>query len=179
MGLFDKRDRKRRDDFDSPIEQVDLGASPPRLESGAPPSEPLMVQADGTAPTPTVSPASLEADDYGIEKAIELMRTLPDDNVELVVRVVKVSLESVGIKLPVIIEDAARRQQDIQSRIAGRRAEIADLEQEIQVRRDEIERLEADHRETTMVRERLELAEGLGGNGRTASPGTGRNASKK
>ncbi len=90
------------------------------------------------------------------------MRTLPADNVELVVQVVKFSLESVGIKLPIIIEDAIRRQKDIQGRIGVLRAEIADLEAEIKQRKDEIDRLDADHKETTVVRDRLELAEALG-----------------
>jgi uncharacterized small protein (DUF1192 family) len=112
--------------------------------------------------------AASDGDDYGIERAIELMRTLPSENVELVVQVVKFSLESVGIKLPAIIEDAIRRQKDIQGRIGVLKGEIADLEQEIKQRKEEIDRLEADHKETTMVRDRLELAENLG---KPARPG--------
>ena len=103
-----------------------------------------------------------EHEDYGIDKAIELMRTLPSENIELVVQVVKFSLQSVGIQLPTIIEDAIRRQKDIQGRIGVLRTEIADLESEIKTRKDEIDRLDSEHRETSMVRERLELAESLG-----------------
>jgi hypothetical protein len=185
MGLFDKRDKKRgKDDFDSPVEQVDLGAVPsavPASASGpvrAP--EPAVARAPDPAPAPKPAEPSIqikpepapkapaprmpepETDDYGIDKAIQLMRTLPAENVELVVQVVKFSLESVGIKLPIIIEDAIRRQRDIQGRIGVLRAEIADLESEIKQRKDEIDRLDADHKETTMVRERLELAEAIG-----------------
>jgi hypothetical protein len=177
MGLFDKKDpKKRKDDFDSPVERVDLGAMPAAASAPvARPAEaptPSAVAAELPVTTPAAEPvraaapahaaASVEADDYGIEKAIELMRTLPSENVELVVKVVKFSLESVGIKLPTIIEDAARRQKDIQGRIAVRKAEIADLEQEIKVRKEEIDALEFDYLETTTVRERLELAESLG-----------------
>ncbi|HVK73770.1 MAG TPA: hypothetical protein VM734_10630 [Kofleriaceae bacterium] len=189
MGLFDKRDKKgRKDDFDSPVEQVDLGAASapvaaaPSTAAVARPAEPVApvaaapvaatpAQAAAAVATPAAAPAraaaapvrpTMEADDYGIEKAIELMRTLPSENVELVVQVVKFSLESVGIKLPTIIEDAARRQKDIQGKITVRKSEIADLEQEIRIRKEEIDRLEEDHRETTLVRERLELAEQIG-----------------
>lgn len=195
MGLFDKRDKKRggKDDFDSPVEQIDLSkvapaaaAPPPSPTTRAPePSLPLSVTpppataataapaaaakpASAPAPAPAPAPAaraaasSSDGDDYGIERAIELMRTLPSENVELVVQVVKFSLESVGIKLPAIIEDAIRRQKDIQGRIGVLKGEIHDLEQEIKQRKEEIDRLEADHKETSMVRDRLELAENLG-----------------
>jgi hypothetical protein len=194
MGLFDKRDKKRKDDFDSPVEQIDLGAmskaakapdpapaAPPPAQTPAPAPAPAALKqepAQAPAPAQAAAPAATvkfapaakaketavhpETDDYGIEKAIELMRTLPSDNVELVVQVVKFSLESVGIKLPAIIEDAIRRQKDIQGRIGVLKAEIADLEQEIKVRKDEIEKLDADHKETSMVRDRLELAENIG-----------------
>jgi hypothetical protein len=178
MGLFDKRDKKRgKDDFDSPVEQIDLaatpGASPPvRPEPSAaaspepaaaarPAPEPVAAARPRPAP-PVREPVSPDADDYGIDKAIELMRTLPSENVELVVQVVKFSLESVGIKLPTIIDDAIRRQKDIQGRIGVLKGEIADLEQEIKVRKEEIERLDADFKETSTVRERLELAEQIG-----------------
>jgi len=183
MGLFDKRDKKRKDDFDSPVEQIDLASMP-----SARPAEPAAPAAAARAPDPAPAPAqpaarqpepaptrqpepasakggtkvTPETDDYGIEKAIELMRTLPQENVELVVQVVKFSLESVGIKLPVIIEDAIRRQKDIQGRIGVLKGEIGELEQEIKTRKDEIDRLDADHKETSMVRDRLELAENIG-----------------
>ncbi|MCL4227001.1 MAG: hypothetical protein KJZ91_21285, partial [Myxococcales bacterium] len=141
----------------------------------AAPPEPARAAAPAASPAPASSPAPArgaaappppEVDDYGIDKAIELMRTLPSENIELVVQVVKFSLESVGIHLPTIIKDAIRRQDDLQGRVASLRAEIADLEAEIKLRREEIARHEADHKETTMVRERLELAEKLGKGGK-------------
>jgi len=178
MGLFDKRDKRRKDDFDSPIESIDLsqvgGAA--KAEAAAESSTPAAAAeaaaepaaAADPAPEPRPSrkraepePVAPEVDTYGIDKAIELMRTLPQENVQLVVQVVKFSLESVGIKLPVIIDDAIRRQKDLRGRVDVLKSEIADLEQEIKQRREEIERHEADYAETTTVRERLELAEGL------------------
>ncbi len=201
MGLFDKKDKKRKDDFDSPVDRVDLTPAPasaaPAPSVGAKPApaaEPPRPAVAATpavaAPAPAVAPpapaaaalaarpapaaaAAPDSDDYGIDKAIELMRTLPSDNVELVVQVVKFSLESVGIQLPTIIKDAIRRQNDLQSRVGMLRSEIADLEAEIKLRKEEIEKHEADHKETTMVRDRLELAEKLGKGSKPAAKDAG------
>lgn len=103
--------------------------------------------------------------DYGIQQAIALLRKMPDHNLEqvkLVMRVLKQSLESAGLQLPPIIDDAIRRQGDLEDHIDKLEAEIADLENEIKERQTETARLEADLKETTMVRERLELAEKRG-----------------
>src|SRR5262249_11349314 len=102
---------------------------------------------------------------YGINKAIELMRMLPSDNMELVVRVVKTTLESTNIKVASIIKDASRKQGDLEARVAILKKEIVELETEIATRRKEISALEADHRETTTVKERLQLAEKLASGG--------------
>ncbi len=189
MGLFDKRDLKKKgkegDDFDSPVERIDLS-------SAMPPSEPPTVasgelgaaaNADGPAATaePSYAPPSpppahsdddfFDAPDYGIDKAIELMRTLPQDNVELVVQVVKITLESTRVKIGDIIEDASRKQTRITDRISVLRSEIAEFEAEIATRKEEITGLEADMSETSSVKERLEMAEGLsksGSSGRAA-----------
>jgi hypothetical protein len=188
MGLFDKKDKKggRKDDFDSPMESIDLdretqpapaaaasaAAAPaaPAATATAAPAVNAPAAAGGNpgprsapprpAPAPPPALSSPDSDNYGIDKAIELMRTLPTENIQLVVQVVKFSLESVGIKLPVIIEDAIRRQKDLRGRVDVLKSEISELEQEIQQRRVEIDRHEADFRETTTVRERLEMAEG-------------------
>ncbi len=149
MGIFDKKSSKRNtEDFDSPIEQVDLSAAPPT----PPPVEAPPVAEEPPEPAPQ---------EYGIEQAIALMRTLPDDSVELVVRVVKHTLESTDIHIPTIIEDASRKQKRIDDRVALLKEEIRDLEAEIAKRTEEIGTLEEDHKETSMVKERLELAEKL------------------
>lgn len=97
---------------------------------------------------------------YGIADAIQLMRSLPTDgNMDLVVRVVRVTLGSVNVKLEDIIEDAGRRQKAIQDRIAGLHAQVADLEEQMEARRREISAQEADLKETSAVKERLVLAE--------------------
>jgi hypothetical protein len=160
MGLFDKR---KRDDFESPVEQIDLsgaaGAAAPGPHPMAEPTLRDLPAAAGAKPasTPVERPASA----YGINDAIDLMRALPQDNVELVVQVVKRTLESTQVKVATIIDDASRKQADIEGRVEVLGREIAELEEEIATRRSEIGALEADHKETTMVKERLVLAEKL------------------
>jgi hypothetical protein len=91
------------------------------------------------------------------------MRALPfEQNLELVVRVVKSTLESVNVRLSTIIQEATRKEQLIGQQIAGLKGEIAGLEAEIAKRRQAIDRLEQDLAETTKVKERLELAEASG-----------------
>src|SRR5262245_48099216 len=55
---------------------------------------------------------------YGIDDAIKLMRTLPvDENVDLVVRVIKRTLESLDVKVPDIVDDAKKRQENLRAKI--------------------------------------------------------------
>jgi hypothetical protein len=107
-------------------------------------------------------PASSTASrkDYGIAEAIQLLRGLPvDQNVELVVRVVRATLASLNVRLADIIEDANRKQKATQDRIAGEHAKVAELEKQLADHRREISALEADLKETTTVKERLQMAE--------------------
>jgi hypothetical protein len=99
---------------------------------------------------------------YGIQDAILLMRTLPvDQNVELVVAVIKRTLESLEVGVPDLIEDATQRQQDLVHQVAVLEDQIVELENQILLRREEIVRLKADYAETTTVKERLEIAEAV------------------
>ncbi len=98
---------------------------------------------------------------YGIAETIHLMRSLPaDQNVELVVRVVRATLASLNVRLPEIIEDATRKEKFTRDRIADFHAKNAELEKQLEAHRQEIASLEADLKETTEVKERLQLAEG-------------------
>jgi hypothetical protein len=93
-----------------------------------------------------VSGAPARGPAVGIDHAIMLMRQLPTDkNVDLVVRVLKTTLESLNVRVVDIVADAARRQQEIEGRVSQLKSEIATLEQEIAKRTDEIDRLEAVH----------------------------------
>ena len=98
---------------------------------------------------------------YGIAETIQLMRSLPaEQNGELVVRVVRATLASLNVRLPEIIEDASRKEKFVRERIADFHAKNAELEKQLEAHRQEIASLEADLKETTEVKERLQLAEG-------------------
>jgi hypothetical protein len=132
--------------FDSPTENVSLSTPPPKVSVAPPKDEP--------PPSP----------EFGINAAIQLMRSLPvDQNPELVVTVIKTTLESLRVKVPEIIADAGRKQTDLRNRVDMLKKEISDYEKEIQQRKDEIAKLEADYEETTNVKGRLELAEKMKG----------------
>jgi hypothetical protein len=182
MGLFDKK-KKGRDDFGSPVEQIDLSAA----SSGAideddgdhaPAAERAPAPTALRAPNPaTPGPAAARSPDperrpsraasaepatrYGIDDAVALMRTLPSENIELVVQVVKHTLESARIDIGTIIQDATAKQERTESRIAVLRNAIEELDREIDTRQAEIAQLESDNHETTRVKERLVLAERL------------------
>ena len=89
------------------------------------------------------------------------MRSLPaEQNSELVVRVVRATLASLNVRLPEIIEDASRKEKFVRERIADFHAKNAELEKQLEAHRQEIASLEADLKETSEVKERLQLAEG-------------------
>lgn len=97
---------------------------------------------------------------YGIAETIQLMRSLPaEQNGELVVRVVRATLASLNVRLPEIIEDASRKEKLVRERIADFHAKNAELEKQLEAHRQEIASLEADLKETTEVKDRLQLAE--------------------
>jgi hypothetical protein len=91
---------------------------------------------------------------------MKLMRALPvDDRVDLVVCVIKNTLESLNVRVADIVADATVRQDALRGRITEFRTAISQYEHEIGFRRQEIARLEAELTETTGVREHLRLAE--------------------
>jgi hypothetical protein len=145
VGLFEK---KKKDDLEALAEEIN-------------PSQPWAAAravAD-SAVRDRGRPALPEPAPYGIDRAIELMRQLPEENIELVVAVVKTTLQSVGIDISSIIKDGTRKQNEMQARIEVLRREIAGLENEINARRAEIGSLDAERRETALVKDRLSLAE--------------------
>lgn len=101
---------------------------------------------------------------YGIAETTMLMRSLPvDQNVELVVRVVRSTLESMDVQLTDIIDDAEAKEQTLGGRMETLNTEIAELASQIERRRLEIGQLEEELTETTTVKQRLLLAQKLGG----------------
>jgi TolA-binding protein len=99
---------------------------------------------------------------YGIDDAIKLMRTLPvEENENLVVRVMKTTLESLKVRIGDIVDDALKRQDVLGKKVADYRAQITSFEREIEARRHEINRLEEELNEVTRVKERLVAADNL------------------
>jgi hypothetical protein len=141
-------------------------AKPDAKAEAKPDAEPEAVEP--TIVSDIVGPA------YGIADAMRLMRSLPvDQNMDLVVRVVRVTLSSVNVRMEDIIEDATRRQKSIQDGITALHAKVADLQGQLEARRREIEALEADLKETTSVKERLVQADKSPGHRPPPLPGSG------
>jgi hypothetical protein len=96
---------------------------------------------------------------YGIDDAIQLMRTLPmNQQPDLVLFVVRNTLASMSVDLGHVIDDGASKQARLSASIAKITAAIAALEGEINARRQELAAVEADLSETSAVKERLEMA---------------------
>jgi hypothetical protein len=109
------------------------------------------------AASPNTSPTPPKR--YGIDRAIQLMRSLPtEQNPELVAMVITSTLESLDMNVTDIIDDAKSRQADLEARIGAIKARNSELEKQIETGVDEIVALEASLAETLSVKERLELA---------------------
>ena len=103
---------------------------------------------------------------YGIADAIHLMRSLPvDQNVQLVVQVIRATLASMNVRVQDIVEDAVSREKAIEGEIASLHEKVTDLERQLEARREDVVGLEAELRETSAVKERLLLAESMGRTG--------------
>jgi hypothetical protein len=108
---------------------------------------------------PEAAGTSPDANVFGIADAIRLMRSLPSDPMDLVVRVVRLTLGAVNVSVEDIMEDARRKETSIQENVAALEAQVADLEKQLYARRCEIAAHEADLAETAHVRERLYQAD--------------------
>ena len=107
--------------------------------------------------TPQVVPVEHR---FGIDDAIQLMRSLPaDPNMSLVVRVVRVTLGAVHVSVEEIVQDALRKEAQIKDKIGSLEAQISELEKQLANLRREISTHQADLKETVNVRERLHLAD--------------------
>lgn len=160
MGLFSKKPNDSHDDLTLPDSTLaDVAAVPVPTESRKPrqladPAEPPPPPAQA-APAP--APAS-GSPDYGVDDLLLLMRQLPKENVELVVRVLKKTLESLSVSVPGLVQAAADRERELEGRIAGQRRAIAALEEEIESKKRAIAELEKTYGEVTTVKEQLNLA---------------------
>lgn len=139
--------------------------APPGGEASAPSRPGINAKTDPpqpgqSAPQVAAAPLPKPRPAYRIDDAIKLMRTLPvDENAELVVRVIRKTLESLNVNLNDIIDDAGMRQEKLRGTVDEHRAAIVQLERDIASRKADIARLEGELTETTSVRQRLELAQ--------------------
>ena len=105
-------------------------------------------------------PGKAGAPQYGIGDVIRLLRTLPvDQHADLVVRVIRTTLESVQVHVSDLIQDAATQEQKLGERIGILRNQMSELTKQIDTHREEVTRLEADLAETQGAKERLQFAE--------------------
>jgi len=155
MGLFSRKKLEIEDD-----ESLEMEEAPRALPAAEPaPHKPTPPKAEVRSEPAKPARKKRKTLAYGINDCIELMRTLPNADIEIVVEVVKKTLESTEIQVSDIIEHAAEKEHDIETRIATLESEIRDLQQETVRRNQEIAELQADLKETNIVKERLELAE--------------------
>jgi septal ring factor EnvC (AmiA/AmiB activator) len=113
-----------------------------------------------TAAAPA-APAGAAKPRYGIADAIALMHSLPPDlqTTDVIVQIIKRTLESANIDVAAIIVDATQKADALEKRIMTLQEEIAKHEHEIQTRAAEISRLQTDNSETRRVKEKLLLGE--------------------
>jgi septal ring factor EnvC (AmiA/AmiB activator) len=96
---------------------------------------------------------------YGIDDAIQLMRTLPvNQQPDLVLLVVRNTLASMNVDLRQVIDSGSSKQERLNASVAKITTAIAELENEINARKQELAKIEADLAETSAVKDRLEMA---------------------
>jgi hypothetical protein len=164
MGLWTKKPSSSEDDSEDiitvskprpPPPPPSDRSEPPRPAEVAPKAEPPKVEPP-RAPPPPPAAASLP---FGIEDAVVLVRQLPTRNTDLVMQVVKKTLESVHVDIVQIIDGATKKEQGIEDRISTLKKEIERLEAQIATSKKEIAQLEAEQKEVTSVKERLLMAQ--------------------
>jgi len=108
-------------------------------------------------------PTGTDSRSYGIADVIRVLRTLPvDQHTDLVLRVVKKTLESVNVQVPDLVADAVKQEERLGGRIATLQGKIQELSKQVEAQRQEVSRLEAELAETTSAKQRLQLAEKSG-----------------
>ncbi len=162
MGLF-SRDRNEDESLNDPFEPVPLPNSDDLDENFLTRDnfDPMEFDADPKSPLAEAATPPKQPPLYGIEEVIGLMRELPQENRELVVTVVKKTLESTQIDLDEIIDGAEQKEARLRDKTQTLQSEIKNLQEEIEKRNREIALLQKDLKETSSVKEKLELAQQL------------------
>ena len=106
--------------------------------------------------TPSTEEFSTKPPIYGIEDAVKLIRSLPNGQEELIIQVVKQTLESTNIKISDIILDAERKESQIEKRTRKLRSEIEEFQTKIDRRNEEIQTMYAKLKESIEVKKQLQ-----------------------
>ena len=98
--------------------------------------------------------------DYGIDKVVELLQKLPQDNTPLVITVVRETLHSASIDVALVVEDARAKATKMQGKISTLSDEIAVLKTQIAQKEAEIVQTDAVLKETLRVQDLLQQVPG-------------------
>lgn len=96
---------------------------------------------------------------YGIQDTIKLLRELPSEDQEIIVALVKQTLESADITVSNIIIDGEYKQSDLHSQIARLSSDLDKLKLEVEKRERQISKIELTLDETIKVTDVLKKAQ--------------------
>ena len=94
---------------------------------------------------------------YTVEQALHLIRQLPLErmNEELIVKVIRATLENVGVSIPALLEAAAQQQDAITNEIVRLQSDIVSLQQAIEQKSSQVATYQSQLAELSSLRERF------------------------
>ncbi|MFV2057067.1 MAG: hypothetical protein ACC707_11410, partial [Thiohalomonadales bacterium] len=92
---------------------------------------------------------------YGISDAVDLMRKLPTDNSDVVIKVVRETLQSAHIDINSIISDADVSLSETEQRLADLASEIENLKSQVHEKQEAVGVAKKEIAETELVKELL------------------------
>lgn len=95
--------------------------------------------------------------DYGVDKAIELINGLPQNDLDSAIEVVMHTLESMGIDVGAIINDAEQKEYRLAERIDFLKREIETISSQISKHGEEIGQYSGELEEILAIRKLLEV----------------------
>lgn len=99
--------------------------------------------------------------EYGIQETIKLLRAMPKGDQDIVLMVVKKTLESMDVRVADIIRDAEIKEKGFNQLLSTLRAEVTDYQSKVKTKQQEIITLEVVLKETTAVKNRFMYVENL------------------
>jgi hypothetical protein len=128
------------------------------------------LSAEATVQSTTVATGAVQSG-YGVAQANDLMSTLATGaDADLVVHVIRRTLESVGVQVGALIAEAKNREGELRTQIDHRRGKIEELERQIDAERHAITGLESELALTNRTRDGLERSEARGWQAAPSAP---------